>query len=211
MSNDLLSERVIAMPPMSMGMLEGLADEVLEVLQPGMLTDPGALDVMTLIDELPMHGIDVYPVDPREIGAREGVTMAGDGRRTTILICREAWHQLVDGGRIAHRARATFAHELGHAILHGRELRRLERGRETGAITLNRVRRRELRPFEDPEWQAWAFAGCILAPRRAIQMVKARNMVALTLTFEISTDMVRSHLRRLRMQLPYSSFGSFAA
>lgn len=57
------------------------------------------------------------------------------------------------------RDRFTIAHEIGHYILHN-----------TNMITLTRVYPNEnVKPYEDVEWQADAFAGELLCPSCAIR------------------------------------------
>ena len=57
------------------------------------------------------------------------------------------------------RDRFTIAHEIGHYILHNSSL-----------LTLTRVYQNEVvKPYEDVEWQADAFAGELLCPSFAIK------------------------------------------
>lgn len=58
------------------------------------------------------------------------------------------------------RARMTFAHELGHLVLHpGAAKLRLESGNQTKA---------QIRPFESAEWQARKFAAYFLLPEHIV-------------------------------------------
>lgn len=59
------------------------------------------------------------------------------------------------------RARFTFAHELGHAILHA----------NIEVPTMNKrggVFRKDIRPYRDPEAQANVFAACLLMPTKHV-------------------------------------------
>lgn len=58
------------------------------------------------------------------------------------------------------RSRFTLAHELGHAILHGRFLKEALEGR----MPQRTYKRTDLKPYFDPEWQANRFAGGFLMP-----------------------------------------------
>ena len=66
---------------------------------------------------------------------------------------------------------------------------------------LARTQRGRLRAYEDPEWQAWAFAGAILMPTSTLRMLQgqraslAHNEVSRT--YEVSVQMVTSHLKKL--------------
>ncbi len=64
------------------------------------------------------------------------------------------------------RDRLTIAHEIGHLFLHG-----------NNAISLCRLASREkLRRFEDPEWQANAFGGELLASSYLIKGMSAEDV-----------------------------------
>jgi hypothetical protein len=77
---------------------------------------------------------------------------------TNVLVLPEDTYNKACAGE--PRYRFTIVHEIGHAILHGHQLR----VRSSAGITVNRYRRQDLRPFEDPEWQANAFAAGSLLP-----------------------------------------------
>jgi hypothetical protein len=199
MSN-LLDELVFRVQPVSMAMLEWLGEQVLTVLTPGVLDRPMSLDVLRLVDhELQSHGIDVVPASSTELGPREAATDIGSDGRIMILLNERQFDDLTSDGPAAYRSRATTIHELSHAILHMPAIRQWRQMRQTN-YAFNRLRRRDLRAYEDPEWQAWALAGCILMPRRTIMMIEPRTLSHLSRVYKVSEDMVRSHLRRLRIE-----------
>jgi hypothetical protein len=70
-----------------------------------------------------------------------------------------------------------------------------------GASLLPRARRESIRPFEDPEWQAWTLAGCILAPLRTLRMIESRVPWTLAPVYGVSEKMMESHLRRVQRHL----------
>lgn len=61
------------------------------------------------------------------------------------------------------RSRFTVIHECAHAILHVDQIKKVLESR--GAVTLNR--REDIPAYQDPEWQANAFAASYLMPREA--------------------------------------------
>lgn len=64
------------------------------------------------------------------------------------------------------RDRFTIAHEVGHFLMH-----------KTTSITLCRMDpSKRLRPYEDPEWQADAFAGELLAPSYLIAEMSPKEV-----------------------------------
>ena len=62
------------------------------------------------------------------------------------------------------RDRMTCAHEIGHAILHTNNL--------VSARSYN-----EIKTYEDPEWQAMAFAGHLLIPDEIASRCSAHDIV----------------------------------
>lgn len=66
-------------------------------------------------------------------------------------------------------ARSTCAHELGHFIMgHGEEPIKFSRHANSTAI---------IKPYEDPEWQANAFAGELLVPKHLVDGLKPMEIV----------------------------------
>jgi len=67
------------------------------------------------------------------------------------------------------RFRATVAHEIFHCMYHVPILNSFRSSSlfENGE-TLHRADRSKIKPFLDPEWQAWEFARACLMPRRLV-------------------------------------------
>jgi Zn-dependent peptidase ImmA (M78 family) len=98
------------------------------------------------------------------------------------------------GGRKAHHARGTVAHELGHVYLHVNQIRaRIALGRGLP----RQVDVREVKTYDNAEWQAWAFAGCFLAPRASILAANTLDAAQLASIFATSEKLMKLHLRRL--------------
>jgi Zn-dependent peptidase ImmA (M78 family) len=182
--------------PMSKHDIEAVSIGILNRLSPASLAKPTAIDFARLIDHTlsETEGIDVYPASFEETLGREGLTQVLNARSTILLRedVEDAVRNPVDP--YVRRARATFAHELGHASLHKQLLAAL------GCLpTLFRESRERIKVFEDPEWQAWTFAGFFLAPRSAVLASGVQSAVDLADAFGISVDMARVHMRRLDM------------
>lgn len=194
---DLIAELVPRMPPLSMRVLENIGTHVRSEFQ---TSDADALDVVALIDKLATFGIFFYPASALELEDRLGATLPV-GEETQILLDSDLWEQLHEGGKRANMARATAIHELSHAVLHMQVLRR-HLAKSADGVSLNRVQRNALKPYEDPEWQAWALAGCILAPRaRIVAALNAGESTVddLALHFEVSPGLMQAHLKRLKL------------
>jgi hypothetical protein len=201
--SDFLSEEVFSVPTLSKVAIGRLAEAFLAELSPATLNCPSELDLLKLVEyDLPERGIHVTPAERNELGNRLGATDAAvdpeDPSAIQILLLRELWDDLLVGGRRARRARATVAHELGHAILHVPLIRRWSAS-PARDLLLSRVERRAIKPCDDPEWQAWMMAGCLLAPHKTLNMIIGTSMEDACDLYNVSPAMMKAHLRRLGM------------
>lgn len=96
-------------------------------------------------------GVEFEIVPKHEMGAKHGETIPSENR---IRIREDVYERACYGHG---RDRLTMAHELGHLLLHRVET--ITFAREDGDIP----------PYKDPEWQANAFAGELLAPYEYIK------------------------------------------
>jgi hypothetical protein len=213
LSNFLNDEEVPPVPPLSMSAIEDVGEQLLEELVPAALREPTSIDLADWAEhKLGQYGIFVYPASSLELRDRLGATDPsdhhGDGS-IQILIEEEHYDSLLGGGRVAHRARGTVLHELGHCVLHVPVVRERMKSPHSAALLSRRVRRDSIPPFKDPEWQAWALGGCIVAPRRTILMTSTVDPLELGEIFGISTAFMKAHLTRLRLIEKGVSAGSF--
>lgn len=197
--SSFLDEEVPPVNPLGVAAIEELGRCFLEQLAPEMLERPQPLNILELVDtRLSNFGIHVAPASREELGNRDGATDPRGNGEITILVSEAVWEGLEAPASKSHYARSTVGHEIGHAVLHVPVLRR----RLLVHDVLARTQRSSLRAYEDPEWQAWTFAGTILMPRMALNMLQGNETPLLTetvsSTFEVSTGMVHSHLRRLK-------------
>ncbi|MDO5295159.1 MAG: ImmA/IrrE family metallo-endopeptidase [bacterium] len=83
------------------------------------------------------------------------------------------------------RDRFTLAHELGHLLLH-----------RANCISLCRLApNKRLKPYENPEWQANAFAGELLMP---IDIIKDMSIYQICHQCGVSADAARCQLSLLK-------------
>ena len=94
------------------------------------------------------------------------------------------------------RARFTFAHELGHAVLHGEFLKLALAGRSPCKI----YKRSSLRPFEDPEWQANRFAAAFLMPTPQITKLlrEGLRIDQIATYFKVSISAAETRIKKLK-------------
>ena len=101
---------------------------------------------------------EVVPME--EMGNKHGESFPN---RNIIRIREDVYMRAVRG---EGRDRLTIAHEVGHFFMH-----------EADSISLCQLARGEkLRAFEDPEWQADAFGGELLAPAHLIRGMSIREV-----------------------------------
>jgi hypothetical protein len=197
--SDLKGEDTISMPPLRMSTIESLGEAFLSEFCPDALVHPMAVDVFHLAENvLPRRGINVSPAHVVELGNNFGLTDPSGSTSIEILIRDDLWDNLIEGGPRAHLARATLAHEFGHALLHVPVIRR-RRSLPSAKYLLARVARSDVPAYMDAEWQAWALGGCILAPRRTINMLSHISVRDMANIYKVSEKMMRSHLGRLRI------------
>jgi len=193
--SQLLSEAVVEVPPLSLKDIERRSAEVRALLVSLTKAVGPALPWDELVDRhLPRAGLLFYPASSAELGDREAATDPSGEEAIHILMRSELYEALTDAGPGGNRARATVAHELGHAVLHVPYLRH-QRGQ---ARPLTRVSRAQLAPFRDPEWQAWAFAGCLLMPRSGLETC-CKPLPDVARLHGVSAQFAAAHYARLRL------------
>ncbi|MDR9857831.1 ImmA/IrrE family metallo-endopeptidase [Paenibacillus sp. VCA1] len=102
------------------------------------------MDENFVLEILPKH----------EMGSNHGLAYPED----KVIKLREDVYDGAVAGK--PRDRLTMAHEIGHYFLHTKERISFARNREKSG---------QLPAYRDPEWQANAFAGELLAPPHIIQ------------------------------------------
>lgn len=197
---DPRSEFVIPMAPMSVAAIEEVANAFLKEFCPEALLTPTPLPLARWLDvDLQKRGIHVIPVKTEELPDAHAETDPTT-EQIEIRMRAEEYDAIFTHGPKTNFARATVCHELGHAILHVRQIRRRQRlSHGLDKLTLKRVDRASLKPFVDPEWQAWTFAGAILAPRSVVTKLPWKDAYSVAAIFKISPQLAANHLRRLKI------------
>ena len=100
-------------------------------------------------------------VQKEEMGSKHGETYPD---KNIIRIREDVYEGAADG---KGRDRLTVGHEVGHFFEH-----------EEDSIVLCRLAPgQKLKPYEDPEWQADAFAGELLAPSNLIKNMSVEEVM----------------------------------
>ncbi len=199
MSNFFQNEKVPVMPGLSKRSLWALADQFLHEFIPESLERPGPVDLVKLVETiLPNNGVHVLPASPRELRSEYGVTLCEGTHGSVEILIRDDIHgDLYKSGKSAHFARSTVAHELGHSTIHVPVARYLATRTRQGEAPLVFARRQDLKPWHDPEWQSWCWAGELLIPRGTLEMLDDQSPENVSRVFRVSFDFARNHLKRL--------------
>ncbi|MBK8160293.1 MAG: ImmA/IrrE family metallo-endopeptidase [Rhodospirillaceae bacterium] len=116
-----------------------------------------------------------------DMGPDHGRTLLDDFE---IRLRKDVYDNMVLG---AGRDRFTACHEIGHLVLHQPQ------------YLSRRLEHREMRTFEDPEWQANTFASALMMPERFVK--KCHSIEMMVEMFGVSEPAARSRLRNLNIQL----------
>lgn len=195
----MLSE-VIVVSPTSGNALEMKAVALLQELQPGVLLGEGTTNVELIFDyHLPKLGIESRYEDLTSLpgGNVLGFTYS-NGKRKCCLVEQS----LLDGGPSGgRRLRATIGHEVGHALLHLPSLHMFRSACNEQALEFFRRDASQIKPYVNPEWQAWRFAGALLMPRRVFEplVAKGLNEHELAEHFDVNPAFIKSRLKQLKL------------
>ncbi|MDO5748982.1 MAG: ImmA/IrrE family metallo-endopeptidase [Planctomycetia bacterium] len=129
-------------------------------------------NILTIL--IPDFQLEIVP--QKEFGSKHGETYPS---KNLIRIREDVYLGAVNG---CGRDRLTIAHEIGHLFMH-----------EDDSIALCKLGPNEkLRPFEDPEWQANAFGGELLA---STYLIKGMSVAEVSKQCGVSMDAARVQLR----------------
>lgn len=190
--NEEDSRRVPRVKGRSRAEIYRLAHNFVRGFQPSALEGPEILDVLEALEYLLDEELGDYRVVESLGSGTEAETLPGG----IIEIPEKIYAGAYEGNP---RDRVTIIHECGHVEMHSAELEAASK-RRTGPSL---YRRDELKPFEDPEWQAFEFASYALAPTRPLLTVlgstNPRDWSAelAARTFNLSLPAAESRLRSL--------------
>ncbi|GFO68566.1 hypothetical protein GMLC_21450 [Geomonas limicola] len=182
-------------PGMSRETIERKAEHLLRQYQPSVLSAEEPFFIEQFVD---LHLEDLTGVQPDYRNLPAGIYGLTDQNEMVIDL------SLVEDPTARQFLHSTTGHELGHAILHVPVLRNYGRQqvfaqKKEGQGEVNLYRRRDLKAYEDPEWQAWRFAAAVLMPRAAITALCRRgyNLYDLAQHFQVNLIFVERRLRQL--------------
>jgi hypothetical protein len=157
-----------------------LAERLIQLSCPELIENPGPFPLADFI-EFQMKEAMKFEYEISELP--EEIEAAMDPKNRRIILSPETYESLLAD---VPRARFTAAHEIGHALLHSRELqhRILDGG---NVLKLNRG---SIPAYRDPECQANAFASAFLMPTpHVVEIIeKPHSKIKIMQIFNVSLE-----------------------
>lgn len=184
-------------PGMSREAIERRAEAILHEFQPSVLSGKEPFFIEHFVD---LHLENIAHVQPDYRDLPSGIYGLTDQNEMVIDL------SLMESPYSRPFLRSTMGHEIGHAILHVPVLRRVGRDQvfeqKTKDGEVNLYRRKDLKPYEDPEWQAWRFAAALLMPRNVIAEMcrKGSDISDIVRHFQVNRVFVERRLNQLNLQ-----------
>ena len=102
------------------------------------------------------------------------------------------------------RLRATLAHEIGHCFLHVEDSRRAHtmlRFLHDESVSMQMFRQEDLHAYQNPEWQAWRFAGALLMPESCVRAAVSNkwSIQMMARGFDVNPAFVKARLNGLKI------------
>lgn len=191
--------RLVPASPRSKADIESFALSIIRACQPGVLSNREKFDIERFFDcylEKLTHVSTDYQKLNDEI---YGYT---DSEKMVCVISSD----LADDPRQENFYRSTMAHEVGHAVMHVRDYRRMKeilRSVHEKDHELRMFREKDIVLYRNPEWQAWRFAGAILMPGPAFKsaVCEGSNVNDLSQRFGVNPKFVQSRLKALNLRV----------
>jgi Zn-dependent peptidase ImmA (M78 family) len=152
---------------------------------------PESLGIQTKYIDLSGTGLNAY-----------GYTCNQNGARVSLV---DKSLIFAEDDQTRRFGRSTTAHESGHCFLH-MKLDAFHRSLLTVGAGMKRERS-DLKPYEDPEWQAWSFAGALTMPQDLVlQMINQYGqgenlLLAMVNRFDVNYSWARARLSDLKRML----------
>ncbi|WP_437639393.1 ImmA/IrrE family metallo-endopeptidase [Sorangium sp. So ce854] len=171
--------------------IETESAQFLAQFAPECLARPSPSPVLRFFDRVVPQAYGFRPEVDNLAPGLEGLTDPG---ARTVTLPPEVYSGLEDDDP---RSRFTASHEVGHVVLHGQELARIGT-RLPNQTSIVLARRMEIKAYNDPEWQADAFAGSLLMPATALMMLEdehgSLSVSLLVRVFRVSKSAARYRL-----------------
>jgi|ERR1051325_850707 hypothetical protein len=175
--------------------IDALALSVVRKYQPSMLNCLHAFDVERFF-ELELPAFTGIKTDYQKLGW--GVHAYTDITEMKCVVSLD----LMNNQEQHAFLRSTLAHEIGHCHMHVPEFLRRKAAAKfihDGANTLRLYHQEALKVFENPEWQAWRYAGALMMPAQSVMIAVTHGLTVkeMSKVFEVYQPFVSTRLRAL--------------
>lgn len=178
---------------MSLKQIEREAEEFLKLMEPECLQQPRPTPVLSIFEDK-LHLLGFKAVYGKNVKGLPGVTNV---TKRFVELTSSTHGKLEDD---VPNARFTVAHEFGHVVLHAKVVGQEEfPSRED----VTYARRSDLKAYEDPEWQANAFAASVLMPEKTMRMLYDKDEMTIENvmeTYKVSYSAASRRVMRLQAQ-----------
>ncbi|OGC93168.1 MAG: hypothetical protein A2W25_06005 [candidate division Zixibacteria bacterium RBG_16_53_22] len=196
-----MPRRIVIASPKSGRDLDDLALKIVKSFQPELLMELRAFDIERFF-ECELETITGVKIDYRTLPT--GIHGYTDSGTMESVISAE----LMEDETQLFFTRSTMSHETAHALIHVPEFRRKKailtsvHNAEHG-IALRMHRESDVRIYQNPEWQAWRFAGALLMPRPALEEAirRGNGLRDLSRLFNVNPAFIETRLRALKITL----------
>lgn len=178
--------------------IDALALTVIKEFSPEILNDPQPFDIESCF-EIYLPTAKKVTTDYPILGSNiHGYTDINDH---VVAISRN----LVEDAESHRFKRSTMAHETGHVDMHLPEFiaRRsiLRFTHDDDHMSLRLYHQESIKTFENPEWQAWRYAGALLMPRHTVMLARkaGASIYDLCKIFDVTLPFVKTRLRALKL------------
>lgn len=158
--------KIYTVDGLSRVVVEERADAFLMAHQPSALESPRRVDILQLCElAIEDHGYHLEVTDDLEPGLLAYTSVL----ERAIVLGQDIYEGLDQPGDLIFdgRSRFTAAHELGHMVLHGEQLRNIRFRNHEAAMAF----KEDIPAYRNCEWQANAFAAALLMPRVMVEAV----------------------------------------
>lgn len=193
--------KVPVVPGLSKMQIEAKATAILREIQPEVLLGNGPVEIEEFYEfYIPdYYGIKTHYTDLSPLGA--DILGYTDASKKLSYVDKTLSDS--EDAPIVRRFRATVGHEAGHCIYHVAVLNSFRsssmRAESEG---LYRAEYAQVKPYENPEWQAWEFARAFLMPRPLVIRCceKGWSVRDMADFFDVNPAFMEVRLRKLNIK-----------
>jgi len=199
-----MAQPVVKARPRSGAHIDELALSVVRKFQPEMLTRLQSFEVERFF-EVEVPGFTGINIDYQRLGW--GVHAYTDISEMKCVVSLDLMNNLEQRPFL----NSTLAHEIGHCHMHVPEFLRRKADAKfvhDGTHALRLYRQEALKTFENPEWQAWRYAGALMMPAQSVRIAIEGGLTVrdLATVFSVYQPFVLTRLRALGLDNRVSSF-----